>query len=221
VGNASVPYLVNLAWELNKFQLATPPPSPARFDIVAKVPPDTSKHDFHLMLQRLLTERIGLMMHHEARQQDVYEMTIAKGGPKLKTAEPAAADPLAKSLFSLDKNGNPQLTPGVPAGIQPMNIRGVMHLLGRLQNAAQIALNFQSSGAAERPVIDKTALSGFYDYDVAYTLDRPGGAASREASNPLPFFPEAVERELGLKLEAKKAPWDVIVIDRFNPVPIE
>ena len=90
-----------------------------------------------------------------------------------------------------------------------------------MQNSAQIALNFQSPGAAERPVIDKTGLSGLYDYDVTYTLDRPGGAASGEASNPLPFFPEAVERELGLKLEAKKAPWDVVVIDRFNPAPIE
>jgi uncharacterized protein (TIGR03435 family) len=60
VSNATVRFLVNLAWDLNRFQLSGPPSIDTdRFDIVAKLPAGAGKQEFHLMIRKLLTERIG------------------------------------------------------------------------------------------------------------------------------------------------------------------
>jgi uncharacterized protein (TIGR03435 family) len=127
--------------------------------------------------------------------------------------------------MTFDKSGNPRLTPGVPFGTL-INVRRVMHIMGRMQTTAEIAGNFSSMAAADLPVLDKTGVSGLFDYDVAYTLDlgrlAPQAAEpDKEAAAPGESFFQAMERQLGLKLEPKKAPWDALVVDRYNKAPAE
>jgi len=81
------------------------------------------------------------------------------------------------------------------------------------------------SAQLNRPVIDKTGLTGFYDFTLEFTmvLPLPPGASptAPAASDPGPDLAAAVERELGLKLVGSKAKLDVIVIDRAEKVPTE
>ena len=99
-----------------------------------------------------------------------------------------------------------------------MQVRGGIQALGRMQSTADIARNFSSVMAARRPVIDKTGLSGVYDYDVLYQPEFQGANVD-DASTPGEDFVAVVERVLGLKLQPKKGPVDVVVIDSFNKTP--
>jgi uncharacterized protein (TIGR03435 family) len=72
------------------------------------------------------------------------------------------------------------------------------------------------SRSAGRPVIDGTGLEGLYIYELNFT---PLSAQSENASDPAPDFFAAVQQQLGLKLEPKKAPVDVLVIDHADRVP--
>ena len=216
--SATVRYLVYMAWELDVYRRSGPKSmNSAWFDIVAKLPPGTNKHDFHLMLQRLLIDRIGLVIHHESKETELYEMVIAKGGVKLKSAEPAPAL-RTNGTVTLDKNGKSQLSPGIPHGLILQVPGGGIQAQGRMQTTADIARNFSSVIAAGRPVIDKTGLNGVFDYDVLY-LPEFQGANVDDANTPGEYFAAAVERQLGLKLQSKKGPVDVVVIDSFNKTP--
>ena len=73
-----------------------------KYAIAAKIPPGTTQEQFQIMLQNLLTERFKITLHHEARELPVYELSVAKGGPKLTQA--AARD-------VNDLGGNPQPGP--------------------------------------------------------------------------------------------------------------
>jgi hypothetical protein len=73
--------LVTMAWNLRDYQLSGPSSlDTALYDIAAKIPPGASKENFNLMMQRLLTERLGLVVHHESKEEAVYNLVIAKGG---------------------------------------------------------------------------------------------------------------------------------------------
>jgi uncharacterized protein (TIGR03435 family) len=70
-----------------------------------------------------------------------------------------------------------------------------------------------------QPIIDLTGLTGLYDFHLEYAPDDPTGAAAADSS-PLPDIYDAIEEQLGLHLESKKTPIDIIVIDRADRVPI-
>jgi uncharacterized protein (TIGR03435 family) len=74
------------------------------------------------------------------------------------------------------------------------------------------------SGYAGRPVIDKTGLEGQYIYQLTFNLL---SAQSESASDPAPDFFAAIEEQLGLKLESKRVPVEILVIDHADRVPIE
>jgi uncharacterized protein (TIGR03435 family) len=76
---------------------------------------------------------------------------------------------------------------------------------------------------AGRPIVDHTGLSGNFDFVLEFPPDDPAppGAAPEGAALPRLAFREAVEKQLGLRLEPAKAKADVLVIDRFNKVPAE
>ena len=209
----------------------------SKYDITAKIPPDTSNEDFKLMLQHLLAERIGLVVHHEAQEQTVYELGIAKGGLKMRQAEPAPAneppsDPTASAdgkpptiHLVTDKDGNQQLPPGHPMSIVT-GVGGVIRRMARMEEMPQVVRMLEQR--AGHPVIDKTGLTGQYDFVLEFAPDTPAArpmdlsaAAPAEASTPAPFFFDAVVQQLGLKLEPKKASVDVLIVDSFNKVPTE
>jgi uncharacterized protein (TIGR03435 family) len=72
-----------------------------------------------------------------------------------------------------------------------------------------------------RPVVDKTGLTGVYDFNLRYEGGSAALPSADAASDPEPTLFEAFEKQLGLKLEAKKGPVEVLVVDRVNRTPTE
>jgi len=158
--------LIWRAWNLPPYQLSGPHSiDDAKYDIAVKIPPNTSREAFNLMLQHLLIDRIGLVLRHETQEQTVYELVIAKGGLKMHDPEPAPADatpagtsPAAggRPPVARNKEGN-LLPPGTPRAFAT-SINGVMRAMGRMQGIAGLANGL--AGSLQHPVINKTGLTG-------------------------------------------------------------
>jgi uncharacterized protein (TIGR03435 family) len=181
--------LVTDAYGLRYDQVAAGPTwaKSDRFDIAAKAPGDgpVNLELMRPMLQSLLADRFQMKVHREMREVPVYELVVGKNGPKLKESAPDT-----KSNYRVRSSGT---------GMHMVVNKGAMDQLAR-----------QLSNTAGRPVINKTALNGTYDY----TLDwMPADSAPSPDSNVVSIF-TAVQEQLGLKLEPAKGPVDTLVIDR-------
>jgi uncharacterized protein (TIGR03435 family) len=224
--------LIMTAYSLAPYQLSGPSwLANEKYDIDAKVPPGATREQTSVMLQNLLAERFGLRVHRETRDFTGYELAIARSGPKLKEPEPpspALAATLAAGgrgpmKMRKDQDGLPELEPGANAmgmattpGGNRLSARG--QLLSRLVLALENDLG--------EPVRDRTGLTGKYDFNLTYSPVRPVAAAPPRADAPAdgpsqrpPDLFTALEEQLGLKLEHKKIPVDVLVIDRLEKVP--
>jgi bla regulator protein blaR1 len=191
------------------------------FDVEAKVAPDdAAKFKALKMEQRrqmmiaVLEERFGLKYHHETRDLPMYELVVAKGGVKMHESMP-------------DPRPNPE-GPGAGPAPSPGRHMLMMHR-GHLESVGtgMPGLVRALSGQLGRTVIDKTGLTGNFDYKLDWT---PEGAAlpiamggnpaavdnanSQDTGGPSIFT--AVEEQLGLKLESTRGAVDVIVIDQLE-----
>jgi uncharacterized protein (TIGR03435 family) len=135
-------------------------------------------------LARLLAERFKLVVHHEPKVVDGYALTVAKGGSKLVSA---GAGPGGGTIF--------------PGGLRLTN-----YPLNWFATALR--------SPAGRPVVDKTDITGNYDFDLKY-------AADNDTDSALPSFFTALQEKYGLKLETAKVPLDFIVIDSVEKIPSE
>jgi uncharacterized protein (TIGR03435 family) len=204
------------------------------YDIQAKVAPeDAPKLDKLKMDQRqsmllpLLEERLNLKYHHETRELPMYSLVVAKGGPKLKVSD--IPDPGANSKVPDSAPGKPG-DPGAnnrastaPRGRRMMMGRG--HLVGEGTGISTLAhLLSQQLG---RTVVDKTGLTGNYDFTLNWTPDdapppKAGGADVGASHNDGgtddagPSLFTALQEQLGLKVESTKGMADVIVIDHID-----
>ena len=170
-----------------------------RFEIQAITPGEAHPtYDQQMaMLRQLLTDRFHLTFHREPKELPVYAIVASKNGPQLR----ASATPVEKAgLLGIT--------------IMPDHVE----FPGRHIRVADLASVLQRA-ALDRPVVDRTGLTGFYDFDLAWTPDDsqfpglhlaepPDGAARK------PDLFAAFQQQLGLKLEATKAPVDILVIDR-------
>ena len=163
------------------------------FDLDAKIdPPDLpatplSRQQLVDMLQPVLADRFQLRVHHETRSFPAFNLVLAKGGSKLKPAV---------------------LAPGTPAG--PCQIASRGEGLTSAHNCWMDAIAHLLWSPSGRTVIDKTGLTGRYDFELHWTPD------SVPADSPLAGGPSiftAVQEQLGLKLSPSTAPLDVLVID--------
>lgn len=182
------------------------------FDIIAKITDSDTPSlkglnwkDRAFVLQPVLAERFGLKVHREQRNEPVYELVVAKGGPKLQSAK----SPDAPDSFKM--NGKP-VSPGTMIWSNNQ-IRGI----GVGTDA--LASNFVTN--VGRVVLDKTGLKGSYDFVLKWTPPSDSGvptnsAADNQASSDADLgqtFFGALRDQLGLELKPAKAPMDVIVID--------
>jgi uncharacterized protein (TIGR03435 family) len=164
------------------------------YDVVATMPPETGKQDFCVMLQNFLAERFAVVVHREAKDFPVYEIVIAKNGPRLKEYDPA-----------------------LKAGLSATMTMATAHMIAQGQPIASLASFLRHP--VERFVVDKTGLTGKYDFELDYLPDSTASTAVEESTAPGVF--DALEKQLGLKLVAAKASFDVIVVDHANRVPTE
>jgi len=196
-----------------------------RFDVEAKIPPNATREQVGQMLQNLLVERFGLIFHWETRVFPSYELTVAKGGLKMKEAEkPPQGElpPIETGARPADRDGFPILAPG-RMGLSILYPDQIAHLSARMQTAQGIR-GFLSS-LLHAVVTDKTGLTGTYDFKLLYAPPNPPPSSDPQslpdASTPAPDLSTALEKQLGLKLEAKKTPLQVLVVDKANRKPVQ
>ena len=230
VTNQPLRRLIIFAYSLQPQQLAGGPSwlDSDRFDITAQAegnisptPPGGPPGPAQLMMQRLLAERFGLVVHTESRELPVYALTVARSdgrlGPRIK---PADRDCLA--LMTQAPGGVPVQAPRLPDGRPGCGITrdGTGRVMAGGTTMTMLAISMLT-GPAGRLVVDRTGLSGAYDFDFEFAADpAPGAAPAPDAATAVgdrPVLFTALEEQLGLKLQPTRAPIDVTVIDRVTP----
>jgi len=195
------------------------------YAVDAKLPPGTTKEDLMLMWQALLAERFHLQVHFTTRDFTVYELVVAKSGPKLH-----------KSGEGPDKP--PPGFPVVPSGahramskVPPRTLRYTFRDYPLSDFVQLLAWPLTEQGAqiyagafTVAKVLDKTGLDGRYDFTFefagymyaggAYPPALPDGAA-----DTAPTLFDALQQQLGLRLERTRARLNVLVVDHVDKVP--
>jgi uncharacterized protein (TIGR03435 family) len=189
VRNQTVVSLMLFAYALEKHQVLNAPAwaQTDRFDIEGKTDPtgEPNLHQQQQLLQSLLADRFALKIHHEKREMPVYAIELAKGGSKLTPA----ANPNAEADQTANNHGG-NVTIRFTSATMADFILGMQFFL-------------------DRPLVDHTGITGRYDSKLSYTRD---DATATDPSG-VPGLFTAMQEQLGLKLQAVKAPIDVLVID--------
>jgi uncharacterized protein (TIGR03435 family) len=207
VRNVPMRVLIVFAYHLRPEALAGGPLwlASERFDIVAKAPETASADEVRRMMQTLLKERFHLEAHTEERPGAAYALTVAKSGPKLQPSQAA--------LLS-----GQRCAPGD-------GIPGQKHVECRHVSMALLADYLQEASPADFPVqvVDRTGLDGVYDFRLDWTPGRKASAAPDDQAPPEtgPTIFDAVQTQLGLRLDRKTAPLPVVVVDRIERTPWE
>lgn len=226
---ANLRALLMTAYDMKTYQIYGPAwLNTERYDIVARVPAGATKDQVNVMWQRLLTERFGVVLRHESREFQVDELVIDKGGSKLKKTTWDPASPLPPGPPQEDKAGG-LASPGQVVRIRPYQTALNVHAVAKAQPISRLTALL--GNALQRPVLDKTGLSGEYDYSIDYIMDRsalppmplpnpagPGPGAS-DASEPEPDIAAAARQQLGLRLVPSKAMIDVLIVDKAEKLP--
>ena len=171
-----------------------------RFDIVGKIPPGASKETIRLMLRALLADRFHLVAHTGSAPVPAFVLSVAKAGPRLKEAA-AAGDPTCRP------KGGAQNGPG--ASYIEISCRSMT-----MDDFAEQVHNM-AGGYLTKPVVNSTGLDGAWDFDIKWT---GRGNLEKQGPDGISIF-DAVEKQLGLKLELQTAPRTVILVDSVNEKP--
>jgi len=226
--NMPVRPIITFAYQLAQYQLIGGPGwlNTDRYDLVAKMDQDVSPatiipgastpSPMQVALRNLLEERFKLKVHRETRDMDIYALVMARpGGAPGPGLKPTTQDCAAAAAAARRGGPPPTGKPGEPfCGIQggPGRLR-----FGGLP-ATSLAAAF--SGAAGRMVVDRTGLTGSWDFELTYAMEGRGGADAPPVDPNAPSFFTAIQEQLGLKLEPTKGPVDVLVIDSIDK-PVE
>jgi uncharacterized protein (TIGR03435 family) len=221
--NVSVRFLITFAYQLQGYQLVGGPGWTVndRFDIIGKMegdsppmPPGSGPDQMMLALRSLLAERFKLVVRRETRELDIYALIMAKAdgkpGPALK---PSTIDCAAE--MKGPRAGGPPPGPNEPVRC------GSRQSFGRIQFSGLPLSAFANgiAGQVGRMVIDRTGLSGVWDFELNFAPERPldGPGVEPPPVDPnLPTLFTAVQEQIGLKLDPTKGPVEVLVIDSIQ-----
>jgi uncharacterized protein (TIGR03435 family) len=192
VTNATLKYCILRAYGVADAQVSGPAwLDTERYDIVAKAAADATNDQHPLRLRALLAERFRLAVHREAKEASIYALVVARNGPKIKKEE-----------FGDAGDGDIASNRGhVTAKAASMN-----HLAAFLAGPR---------AALGRVVINQTGLDGVYSFTLDWT---PEGINPSGPDSPPPIL-AALQEQLGLKLEARKAPVEILFIDHVEKIP--
>ena len=208
--NLTLRFLLAAAYNMQQDQLSGAPGwfDSDHFDVVAKVPPDTKADDRLTMLQNLLKKSFNLVLHQEDKLMPGYAQVVSKRGSKLKESEAGKLSCTSGTVGTL-----------LHVSCQHATARDIANVV---MKSAQDYLH----GAQ---VIDSTGLNGTWEFSIDWTSARVYDAATSNLDGPsnappgtsvISFF-QALEDQLGLRLESKKIPTPILVIDHADRVPIE
>ena len=167
------------------------------FDITALTPGDTrpTRDQQMAMLRNLLADRFQLTFHREPREFSVYALEVEKGGSKLK---PSASPPDTPAALV--------------STVYPQRI-----LLPARNTTMHEFVSLLQRAVLDRAVIDRTGLTGRYDFDLEWAPDETqfgGDVPVASADSPSPPFFQAVQQQLGLTLIATRGPIQTLIVDR-------
>jgi uncharacterized protein (TIGR03435 family) len=222
IGNASLMELVCQAYHVSRNQVVDGPYwlsklTAERFEVLAKIPNGATREQIPEMLVALLAERFKLAAHREKRNIPVYALIVANGGPKLKEAVGGLASTESGFRSKAGENGQ------VRFEYDSVTMERFAGLLARF---------------LDHPVVDQTGLKGAYPvtYEINlmamaknavgnsglawYQARDPAAAAADPIEDPRDSIFSSVKR-LGLKLDPRNLPCDVVVIERIEKTPIE
>ncbi len=218
------------AYDVKAYQVSAPDWfSSERFDISVAMPEGTTKDQFAIMWRNLLATRFGVKVHIEKKEFPVDELVVGPRGHKLKeTADPNTAPFTIANGTPFSKDGKltgaglVTMMRSSPAGITAQ-VSGVAQPLGPLADMLANQL--------KHPVVDKTGLSGKYDFvidyaptDVRVNGNAPaaaGGTTAAAAADLGLDLVTAVQQQLGLRLERGKGMLDYIVVESAQRAPTE
>jgi uncharacterized protein (TIGR03435 family) len=210
--------LIRWVWGINTVRIAGLPPfaDTDSWDISAKAPGDAGDSDtLTEMLKTLLVTRFKLAFHTEERPLMTYTLTPTK--PKLKKADPASRTGC--------KEG--------PATPTRTDLRDASPLLSRLltcrntsmSQLAYLLFRGMASGYVARPVFDATGLEGGWDFTLSFSAPGqiPKADVDGAASDPngAVSLPDAMEKQIGIRMEMQKHPVEVLVIDHIERQPTD
>jgi len=225
--NVSLKDCIRNAYRVKDFQIEGPDwLESQRFDISAKLPDGASQDQIPQMLQLLLAERFKLTLHRDKKEHTISALVVGKNGPKLTPVEAPNPD-------------EPPTRNGVPRGAMTMRYDPAgMHLSASRATLANVADLL--SRVSERPVVDMTGIEGVYAFDFVFAPEQvrglrtmgggamPGGGAGDHAPPVADASDEgaagsiqAAVQKYGLKLEGRKAPMEILIIDHMERTPTE
>jgi uncharacterized protein (TIGR03435 family) len=176
----------------------------ARFTVIAKTPPAASPETIKLMLRTLLADRFKLVVHTDTKPLPEFVLTVGKGRPKLKESD-GSGEPGCQ--------GQP-LPQNLPTGSIPYNLVSC-HNVTMADFAEQV--HMMGGGYLTSPVVDSTGLKGSWDFDIKWT---GRGQLAAAGADGISIF-DAVDKQLGLKLELQKVPMPALVVDSVNQKPTD
>jgi uncharacterized protein (TIGR03435 family) len=201
--NTTLGDLISFTYGIHPKQLVGAPAwvDSEKFDITAQ--PDgegtPSQQQWKTMWQKLLAERFKLAFHHDKKELSVYVLSVGKSGPKLTKSE------------------------GDPNGLPGLFFRQFGALSGRNATMSEFSSMILQNAVLDRPVLDQTGITGRWDFTLNWTPDDSQFASfgvkippPTDAANAPPNLYTAIQEQLGLKLEATKAPADVLVVDHVE-----
>ena len=183
--NVELRECVQWAYGVAPFQVPSEHLSADTYDILARTAAPVPVGQLRVMLQELLARRFKLVLHRETRMFPAYELVIAKGGPKLPPPHAGAAPVHAAESLPRVRDGS--------FVFEDASLPEFARMFGQLRGI-------------DLPVVDRTGIAGTYDIVL-----KSAPAAAREGDVGALFA--IVQEQLGLKLVAAKAPFEVFLVD--------
>ena len=214
--NTSMLGLLIRAYNLDTWQIVAPGwfDSEPRYDVAVRIPEGATKEQFRAMMQSLLAERFHLAVHRETREIAAYELTLGKRGARLKETSWKEGASTAAAPIDFSKNdasgfvvlNRPSLVLNFQAGPKGPEV----HVTALAQPLSKLAEML--SGQLRGPVADKTGLSAKYDFTLEYAPDTGPRTDDSGAT-----MQDAIQEQLGLKLEATRGPVSALIVDSAEP----
>lgn len=207
------------AYRARDFQIVGPDwMTKARYEIIAKLPPGASADQIPEMLRALLVERFKLDIRHEMKAQNVYALLVGSGGAKLKASEKKTDANLPKALGPDGKPRDAMMFGRAPGG-----------LTITAPSASLASLVGLMSRFTARPVVDMTGIEGQYEFQFTFAPETnanpftgppPISDGAQTPAEPAPSLSDAV-KQYGLRLEARKAPIEMLIVTHLEKTPTE
>ena len=223
--NATMVDLIRLAYNVDADKVLGGPSwlEMNRYDVIAKLPADSTPETQKLMLQPLLAERFKLVVHKETKALPTYALTVGK---KLQLKEADGTEQTGcrpQSSGAQAEGGIRLFTSNASGGTTTISLGPGMVITYNCRNMTMEAFagglrGMMGANVGPNQVLDQTGLKGAWNFDVRWSMSLIG---------PMPqqgehiSMSDAFEKQLGLKLEERQIPTPVIVVDSVNEKPTD